>query len=299
MCRRRSGRAVAAVIAGSLMILGSVVTTGGTLAAGEDGSKVVVIVMENEPYSRIIGNPDASYINSLRKIGRLYTNYSAVAGGSLHDYLAMTSGLTSVGSPSQRNVFQATDDSGGTDTWTSFEESMGGNCGRPSAATVPGTTIRLYDQGHDPAYQLRRDESCKKNDIPMTTTSFNPAVLPSFSFIVPNTCDDMHTLPTGGRSCPAFFGPNKGSNNVQMGDDWLRVVVPRLLARLDVTVVLTWDEGTRNEHIATLEVGAGVPAASSSSSSYDDYNMESGLYKSLGLGQAPNHGRTVAPLPIP
>ena len=197
--------------------------------------------------------------------------------GSLHNYLAMTSGLTSVDSPSQANIFQAIDDSGGADTWTSFQESMAGNCGQGSAARVPGTSVHLYDQGHDPAYHLRRDESCAKNDIPMTTASFNPAALPTFSFITPNTCDDMHTLPTGGRPCPAYFGSNPGSNVVKMGDNWLRVVVPRLLAQPDVTVVITWDEGTSSEHVVTLEVGAGVTAGFASSSPYNHYGLEAGL----------------------
>ena len=277
----------------------TLVITSGPFALGQAGPKVVVIVMENAAYSRIIGNPNASYINSLRTTGKLFTNYTAITPGSLHNYLAMTSGLTSVDSPSQANIFQAVDDSGGADTWISFQESMAGSCGQRSAARVPGTSVHLYDQGHDPAYHLRRDESCAKHDIPMTRASFNPVALPTFSFITPNTCDDMHTLPTGGRPCPAFFGSNPGSNAVKMGDNWLRVVVPRLLSQPDVTVVITWDEGTAGEHVVTLEVGAGVTAGSSSSSPYNHYSLEAGLYSSLGLGKAPNHGANATPLPIP
>jgi hypothetical protein len=103
--------------------------------------RVVVIVMENKPYSKIVGSAQAPYINSLIAQGKLFTNYSAITNGSLRDYLAMTSGLTSNTSPPSPNVFQAIDATGGAETWTSFQESMGGNCGVKSSATDTATAV--------------------------------------------------------------------------------------------------------------------------------------------------------------
>jgi hypothetical protein len=134
----------------------------------------------------------------------------------------------------------------------------------------------------------------------MTTATFNPATLPTFSLIVPNQCDDMHTLPTNGQTCPAYFGPNAGSTTTKMGDNWLQAVVPQILLQNDETVVLVWDEGAKTtQHVVALEVGAGVSPATTDSAAYNHYGLEAGLYATLGLGPAPNNGATATPLPIP
>ena len=206
--------------------------------------------------------------------GQLFTNYFAVINGSLHNYLAMTSGLTAKQSPPQANVFQAIDGTGGSVAWTELEESMTGNCGAGSAGNVPGTTQPLYSRGHDPAYQYRGNSSCSQHDVPLTSATFNPAALPSFSYIVPNECNDMHTLPTSGQACPAFYGSNTATNTVTMGDNWLRTVVPQLLAQPDVTVLITFDEGSsKNEQVLMLELGAGVTAGTNGTA-FNHYGLE-------------------------
>jgi hypothetical protein len=283
----------------SATILVALVASLLTPPASAAGTKVVVIVMENKTYQKIVGNTaDAPYINSLVTAGELFTNYSAITSGSIHDYLAMTSGQTFKTTPASPNVFQAID--GTSLAWTEFGESKSGNCGAGSTGNVPGTTTPLFTRAHDPAFQYKSNESCATHDVALTTTSFNPATLPDFSFMVPNQCDDMHTLPTNGDPCPSFFGPVTGSNAIQMGDNWLQAVVPQLLAQPSVTVILTWDEGGRTvEHVVTLEVGAGVTAGSTDATAYNHYGLLAGLYSKFGLGVAPNNAATATPLPIP
>ena len=255
-----------------------------------------MIVEENASYSTIVGNSQAPYLNHLISAGELFTNYKAVWYSSTPNYLAMTSGLTSALSPPSPNIFQAVDSTAGRLTWREFMESMPGNCAAGDSATVPGTTDPLYTISHDPAYQYRANSTCSINDVPMTTDSFNPANLPTLSFIVPNQCDDMHTMPGTGESCPAYFGPNSASNSITMGDRWLAYVVPRLLAQPRVMVVITWDEGsldsTPAEHVVALAVGAGVIPGSRDGRPYNHFSLEAGLYSYLGLGTAPNNGAT-------
>jgi hypothetical protein len=262
--------------------------------------KVVVIVMENEAYGEVVGNSQAPYLNQLASQGQLFTKYTAVAPASNPNYLAMTSGLTSALSPPSPNIFQAFD-AAGTGTWKSFMESMPGNCAAGTSAKVPGTTVALYTADHDPAYSYRANTTCKTNDVPMTTSTFNPANLPDFSYVVPNECNDMHTLPANGQACPAYFGANPGTSLINMGDNWLAHVVPSLLAQPDVTVLITWDEGRTStnppQQIMTLEVGAGV-AAGTDGTAYNHYGLEAGLYRFFGLGTPPNNGATATPLPI-
>ena len=135
----------------------------------------------------------------------------------------------------------------------------------------------------------------------MNASTFDPAHLPDFSYVVPNECDDMHTLPTSGQACPAYYGSNTGTDMINMSDNWLAHVVPTLLAQPNVTVLITWDEGVegQGEHIATLLVGAGVTPGSTDGTLYDHYSLEAGLYKYFGLGVAPGMGATATPLPIP
>jgi len=266
-------------------------------------SKLVVIVEENETYDNIVGNGQAPYLNQLIAQGKLFTNYAGVASGSNPNYLAMTSGLTSAPPPPSPNIFQAIDGSSGSLTWKEFMESMPGNCAAGNSANVPGTGVALYTADHDPAYSYQANTSCGANDVPMTAGTFNPANLPDLSYVVPNECDDMHTLPAGGQACPAYFGSNPGSSLVKMGDNWLASVVPSLLAQPNVTVLITWDEGSMSttppEHIAALEAGAGVTPGAADNTAYTHYGLEAGLYQYFGLGTAPGNGATAAPLPIP
>jgi hypothetical protein len=272
-------------------------------AATAQSGKLVVIVEENEPYGNIVGNSQAPYLNQLIANWELFTNYTAVASGSTPDYLAMTSGLTSSLSPPSPNIFQAIDGSGGALTWKEFMESMPGHCAQGTSTNIPGTNVPLYTASHDPDYQYRATSTCSTNDVPMTTSSFNPASLPALSYVVPNQCDDMHTLPGSGQACPAYFGSNGGISLIGMGDNWLASVVPSLLAQPGVTVVITWDEGSLNstpsEHVVALMAGAGVTPGSTDGTSYTHYSLEAGLYNYFGLGTAPNNGASATPLPIP
>jgi large repetitive protein len=291
-------------VLGSGLVLGaSLAVFGPAISPGAQSGKLVVIVEENEPYGSIVGNSQAPYLNQLIANGELFTNYTAVASGSTPDYLAMTSGLTSALSPPSPNIFQAIDGTSGVSTWKEFMESMPGNCAQGTYANIPGTSVPLYTASHDPDYQYRSSTTCSTNDVPMTTTSFNPASLPDFSYVVPNQCDDMHTLPGSGQACPAYFGSNSGTSLIGMGDSWLASVVPSLLSQPGVTVVITWDEGSLNstpsEQVVALLAGAGVTPGSTDGIAYNHYGLEAALYNYFGLGPAPNNGATATPLPIP
>ena len=267
---------------------------------GTHPNKLVTIVLENESQPAVAGSPDAPYLNQLIANGELFTNYYAVASGSFPNYLAMTSGNTAATAFSP-NIFGAIDASGGALTWKEFMESMPGNCAQGTYDNVPGTTDTLYTADHDPGFHYSPNISCAANDVPMNTSTFDPAHLPDLSYVIPNECDDMHTLPTAGQACPAYFGPNTGTNQVNMGDNWLRHVVSQLIAQPNVTVLISFDEGglDQGEHIATLLVGAGVTPGSIDNTLYDHYSLEAGLYQYFGLGIAPGQGATATPLPIP
>ena len=55
---------------------------------------IVIVVEENRGYSKIIGNPDAPYINAFAQRGVLFTNSYGVTHPSQPNYLALFSGTT-------------------------------------------------------------------------------------------------------------------------------------------------------------------------------------------------------------
>jgi hypothetical protein len=295
------------VVRKPVLIAGCILLGVGTALAFQQvthaqANKLVVIVEENEPYSAIVGSSQAPYLNQLIANGKLFTNYTAVYPSSNQNYLAMTSGLTSAQSPPSPNIFQAIDGTGGSLTWKEFMESAPGNCASGTSASIPGTSVPLYTADHDPAYEYRAGVTCKANDVPMTASTFDPASLPDLSYIVPNQCDDMHTMPGAGQSCPAYYGANTGTNLITLGDNWLASVVPSLLAQPGVTVLITWDEGrqtsTPPQHVVAVAAGNGITPGSADGTAYNHYGLEAGLYRYFGLGTAPNNGAAATPLPL-
>jgi hypothetical protein len=291
-----------------LVIVASCLLLGAGMAGAVQGivqaqtNKIVVIVEENEPYPSIVGSSQAPYLNQLIANGELFTKYTAVIGSSNPNYIAMTSGLSPSQSPPTPNIFQAIDGTSGALTWKEFMESAPGNCADGNSANIPGTNVALYTADHDPAYSYRGNTTCNANDVPMNSSTFNPANLPSLSYVVPNECDDMHTLPGSGRACPAYYGSNTGSSLIKLGDNWLATVVPQLLAQPNVTVLITWDEGsgstTPPQRVVALAAGAGVTPGSTDGTAYNQYSLEAGLYQYFGLGTAPNNGANATPLPL-
>src|SRR5437773_12398848 len=57
-------------------------------------SHVFIIIMENQEYDQIIGDPAAPYFNSLAQQYGLATSYYAIRHPSLPNYIALTSGDT-------------------------------------------------------------------------------------------------------------------------------------------------------------------------------------------------------------
>jgi hypothetical protein len=253
---------------------------GGSLAVDEAAAApsvpIVVIVMENKTYDEIVGSTNAPYIQSMIANGTLYANYEA-APGSLPDYLAMTSGLNTTSAVSgSNNLFHQLQHIG--TSWGEFMESM------PSACYT-GSGSFPYDKLHNPAVHYNditsSSAACAKV-VPYT--SFNPAKLRAFSYVVPNDTDNMHT----GSSHTA---------EIKAGDAWLAANVPAML-NAGARVILTWDEGnSSNEHVATIAIGGGATAGATDNGSYTHYGLLAGLEDAFGVQRL--HGaQTANPFPV-
>ena len=242
---------------------------------------VIVIVFENHSYSSVIG--PARYLTALGRACGLATNYHAVAHPSLPNYLALTSGsthgLTSDCIPSQcpiggLNIFRQLGRRG--KQWQAFAESMPGRCS--SAAT------RLYAVRHNPPpyYQTLRS-SCQKHDRRLGSTRSGPfkaalgGHLGRYVFVTPNLCNDAH-------DCP-----------LSVADRWLSQWIPVIrhsqsYGKRHTAIVITFDEGSGNNQVATIVVSPYTRAGTRSSRMFTHYSILHMAESVLGVGYL-NHAR--------
>ena len=210
---------------------------------------VIVIFMENNSINTIKGSKSAPYINSLMTSCGYASNYHNVTHPSLPNYIAATDGakLSALApfesdctpSPScestTNNIFKevtASNENG----WKGYAESMPSDCYQGNSG--------LYAARHNPAVYYTDLNTCSSRDVPLGTTSSSQLLsdfsdettAPSFAWITPNLCDDMH----GASGCP--------SNLVKTGDTWLSQWVPLITGTKvyqdgDTALFIAWDEG--------------------------------------------------------
>jgi len=241
---------------------------------------VVWILLENVGYS-VIGSSSAPYLNALAADCGLATNYYAVSHPSLPNYIALTSGstqgITDDGEPSSHPLSSSSIFSELGGHWRTLAESMPSRCDRVTSAD--------YAARHNPVVYYRNlDSTCSRSDVPLTLPLNLSA---SFTFIVPNICDDMH-------SC-----------SVAVGDDWLGRMVPLILdssqyQSRSMALFITFDENDSqaSNRVPTLVIAPSVPRGERVGDHFTHYSLlrtsESLLHVPL-LGAARAAHSMVAP----
>ncbi|HEV3035850.1 MAG TPA: alkaline phosphatase family protein [Solirubrobacteraceae bacterium] len=213
---------------------------------------VIVLFMENQPYVKVVGSPEAPYINGLAARCGLATNYHNITHPSAPEYLTATSGeLGGAGDcppvfldPSwpatcpdaNNNIFNQTTSVG--ESWKVYEESMATNC-------LEGEDETNYDINHNPAAYYTDlggpsgapHSPCKRFDVPLGTfeagnleSALAHGQLANYSFIAPNLINDTH------------------NSTVAVGDEYLSHMLPTIMNSHDykngsTALFVVWDEG--------------------------------------------------------
>jgi hypothetical protein len=212
---------------------------------------VWVIVMENQNWSSIKGNPSAPYINQTLLPQAAHAeqyfnpannhpslpNYIWIEAGTNFGVLDDRSPLADSQSSSQHLVTLLSHAAGGPIEWRAYEANISGK-------DCPLSNRYPYAVRHDPFVYFK--DVTKQND-PNSTDCIrhirpfeelgkdlaDDAVAP-YNFITPNVCDDMHD------SCSPL------RNRIAQGDTWLAKNLPEILNsqayREGGAVFLTWDE---------------------------------------------------------
>lgn len=230
---------------------------------------VVVVVFENHAYSQVIGSSSAPYINSLRTGGANLTASYAETHPSQPNYFALFSGATqgitddscyTPGFSSAANLASELIAAG--KTWASYNETL------PSAGSTTCSSGN-YARKHNPWFGFSNVPASSAYTFAQFPTTYS--ALPQVSFVVPNLCSDMHDC------------------SVATGDTWLRTNLSAYAtwaATHNSLLVVTFDEDNRlsGNKIPTVLYGQPVTAGSSSSTTYNHYNLLRTLEDMAGLG---------------
>ncbi|MEU9475188.1 alkaline phosphatase family protein [Streptomyces sp. NPDC048191] len=229
---------------------------------------VVVVVLENHAYSQVIGSSSAPYINSLRSAGASLTQSYAETHPSQPNYYAMFSGSTqgvtddscvTPGFSSAANLASEVIAAGRT--WASYNESL------PSqGSTTCGSGT--YAQKHNPWFGFANVPTSSAKTFAQFPADYS--TLPQMSYVIPNLCSDMH-------DCSVSTGDTWLKNNLGGYATWAKTH--------NSLLVVTFDEDNRlsGNRIPTVLYGQPVTAGSSSSTTYDHYDLLRTLEDSQGL----------------
>jgi phosphatidylinositol-3-phosphatase len=230
------------------------------------GSQVTVVILENKNYNRIIGNPDAPYINkTLIPQGVLLRNSHAIAHPSEPNYVALFSGSTQGihGDPCPV-YFKATN--AATELFTAGKTFAGYSESLPHDG-YKGCYPGKYDRNHNPWVDFRNVPSSDN----LVYHGF-PSKVATLVWIVPNLCDDM-------TSC-----------SIKTGDTWLSENLPPIIAwdaKHDGLLILTYDEAVPDNdgenHIPTVLVGPMLRAGTRDTQYVNDYGVLHTIDKILDI----------------
>ena len=270
--RARRGRAaLASTFAFTAAAVGLWTGLGGSSSAASavpTPDHVVVVVMENHAYSQVIGSSSAPYINSLKTGGAGLTQSYAITHPSQPNYYALFSGSTqgvtddscvTPGFSSAANL--ASEAIAAGRTWASYNESL------PSQGSTTCSSGN-YAQKHDPWFGFKNVPTSSAKTFAQFPTDYS--TLPQISFVTPNLCSDMH-------DCSVSTGDTWLKNNLGGYATWAKTH--------NSLLVVTFDEDNRlsGNRIPTVLYGQPVTAGSSSSATYNHYDLLRTLEDTQGL----------------
>jgi phosphatidylinositol-3-phosphatase len=285
---------VAAVVALSVSTYGLARAT--TSRAATTPPHIMVIVMENEGYSQIIGNTkQAPYINSLASTYRSATHWYGLQHNSLSDYVALISGA--IGTYSVPTLVGELASAVPAIPWKAYMEDMPSVC-----YTGPG--IGNYSKLHNPFVffkSIKNTAQCNnvvRVATPLTGSSsmisdLNSGSPPDFVWLTPNECDDMNS------KCSPLF------SHIKQGDQWLKTAIPLLQSTTWYTqgngiIIITWDAATTADytgwntgsggHVPTIIVSA--TATGTFTPGGNHYGTLRGIERAYGVGLLGASGNT-------
>lgn len=212
----------------------------GAAAGSSRPAHVVIVVEENHSAKRILGNPQAPFLDSLARTGASLTRMYAIRHPSEPNYVALFSGSTH-GLTDDSCPHRYSGSNLGSELRAAHLSFAGYAEGLPRTGYV-GCSLGKYARRHVPWTDFATLPGSVNKPLTALPTWSS---LPSVSFVIPNLDHDMH------------------DGTIRAADTWLRTHLGSYLAWArthNSLLVVTWDEDDHSEgnRIPTLLAGAHV-----------------------------------------
>jgi hypothetical protein len=225
--------------------------------------RVYLVMFENQEYEKLIGNPNAPYINSLAKQYAVASNFYADVHPSIGDYFMLTTGSVVTNDLYYAEVYDGDNlarllGQQGV-TWKAYLESLP-SIGYQKDRAYP------YVKSHNPfAYfsdiHFLPAQAANMVGLDEMDSDIASDTLPSFVYIVPNQQNNMHDCPPSMTTCT-------NNDKEAWGDQWLQQTIAPILAQPSFQknglMIIAWDESWDNDsrngggHIPVILVGPNV-----------------------------------------
>lgn len=275
----------------------------GTPAAPAENSEgiprsthVFLVIEENQSFTTIYSNNTMPFLNSLASTYAHAANYTSNSGGSMLDYLWLSSGSSESsfgcqgwGCPqtiTDDNIFRELTKAGLT--WKVYAQSL------PYSGYMDDSALP-YVKRHNPAAwysDVVDSPDLQKNMVPFPqfATDMANGTLPNYSIIIPDVNNDAHDgTPT---QADAFL--------------WSQVQpvfkLPMFNAGGDALMFITFDEcgGGTNDgcgaHVLTTVIGPNVKKRYVSQTAYSHPNVLRTIMDALGVNVYPGASATAQPM---
>jgi phospholipase C len=277
-----------------------VALVGGPVSASDSGNRsdlknfqhVFVIMMENTGYGSLIGNANASWINSAASAHGLATSYFGVTHPSQPNYVAATAGIQGADSDADEtlsvpNIVDQLESNG--KTWKAYMQSLSlcvtkldHACGNQLYERKHNSFVSFADVQSSPA------RMANVVDLSQLNTDLAAGTVPDYVWISPDQCNDMHGR-VGPSSDACSFSHVQGL--ISTGDAFLSSTVGAITSSSAWTgnsaIFITWDETDfpfvdvsgccdavpGGGHVVTLVISHSDHAARTSNVSYNHYSM--------------------------
>ncbi len=206
-------------------------------------NRVILVVLENQKFNAIIGNPRAPYLNSLAEKYAVAGNFFANTHPSIGDYFMLTTGniisndLVFQGIVEQDNIVRELGQH--SMDWIAYAQSIPqpgytGDRAYPYAKThVPFAYFADIIKFPDQAAKMVGTDALQ-SDVALDA-------LPAFVYITPDQLHNMHDCASGiPKTCT-------NDDKVADGDAWLQQTLDPIIqspsfAAHNTLLVITWDE---------------------------------------------------------
>ena len=255
---------------------------------------IMVLMMENQSYSDIVGNPAAPYETSLSKEYETATDYYGIGHYSLDNYLALLTGRfypwstgdCTPGSGCQSfNSTLANQLNDAHIPWLAYMGSMPSNCDTNDY----DSGHRSYGVRHDPFVyfpRLVKADCGRVRPAPEMISALNSSSPPDFVWLSPGICQDG--------------GGDEACATIANGDSYLSKQIPTIQATRwyadGGVIVLTYDEGDgrggqgageylhgAGNHVFTVVISAATERIPDDNAYVNHFGLLAGIEKAYGL----------------